>query len=105
MVYFFSRRREGDKAAKMGAYHGAELPYVFNTHDEWLPTNYEDRALTQSMMRYWVNFARDGNPNSEDLIDWPAFNNNAELNALRLDTQIEAIAHPDTSLCEALTAH
>lgn len=104
-VYFFSRRREGDKAAKMGAYHGAELPYVFNTHDEWLPTNYEDRALTQSMMRYWVNFARDGNPNSEDLIDWPAFNNNAELNALRLDTQIEAIAHPDTSLCEALTAH
>jgi carboxylesterase type B len=23
-----------------GAYHGAELPYVFDTHDAWIPTGY-----------------------------------------------------------------
>ena len=30
------RVREGEKAKKYGAYHGAELPYVFDTHDDWL---------------------------------------------------------------------
>ncbi len=86
----------------MGAYHGAELPYVFDTHDAWLPTNSDDRALTQSMMHYWVNFARHGDPNGENLVDWPAFSSEYDRNTLRLDSQIEAIVHPYASLCEAL---
>lgn len=101
-VYYFSRRRVGEQAAEMGAYHGAELPYVFDTHDAWLPTNSDDRALTQSMMHYWVNFARHGDPNGENLVDWPAFSSEYDRNTLRLDSQIEAIVHPYASLCEAL---
>ena len=101
-VYYFSRRREGEKAAQMGAYHGAELPYVFDTHDTWLPTNADDRSLTQSMMRYWVNFARYGDPNGKNLVAWPVFSSESDLNTLRLDTQIEAIVHPSAPLCKAL---
>ena len=32
--YFFTREREGSE--KILAYHGAEIPYVFNTHDACL---------------------------------------------------------------------
>ena len=74
----------------------------FGTHDEWLPTNSDDQSLTKSMMSYWVNFARYGDPNGKDLVAWPAFSSESDLNTLRLDTKIEVIDHPSASLCKAL---
>jgi para-nitrobenzyl esterase len=68
-LYRFTRKRAGADA--YGAYHGAEIPYVFDTHDDWLPTDAEDRALTEIMMQYWVAFARTGNPNRAGLPAWP----------------------------------
>ncbi len=99
--YYFSRQREGDKAGSMGAYHGAELPYVFDTHDDWLPTSTEDEALTRSMMAYWVNFARNGNPNDAHLPAWPAFTT-MDSRVLRLDREITDIDHPSRELCKLM---
>ena len=72
-VYYFSRVRDGDAGATVRAYHGAELPYAFGTHDAWMTTTDVDISLTRQMMQYWINIATDGDPNGENLPAWPAF--------------------------------
>ena len=59
-VYRFDRMREGFDA--IGAYHGAELPYVFDTHDAWLPTSDVDLRITEALVTYWLGFLSDGRP-------------------------------------------
>ncbi len=100
-VYWFTRQREGVMAATLGAYHGAELPYVFDTHDAWLPTNAEDRALTGAIVTYWTAFARSGNPNVTDLPPWPPFEDEGD-GVLRLDATPGTVTHPEADLCGTL---
>jgi para-nitrobenzyl esterase len=100
-MYLFARQRDGERAAAMGAYHGAELPYVFGTHDEWLPTSTEDLELSVLMMQYWANFIRTGNPNGETLPVWPAFEE-ATKATQRLDTALYNEPHPSGELCDIL---
>ena len=79
--YHFTRMREGSE--KILSYHGAEIPYVFNTHDEWLPTNEVDQQLTEAMMEYWVEFATKGTPNSINNPTWKEFGVGRKLFNLR----------------------
>ena len=99
--YYFDQVRTGDLASKMGAYHGAELPYVFNTHDDWLPTNKGDRELTDIMMSYWANFIRTGNPNAPGLPQWTPYSSDKQL-ILRLHRESATQTHPSASLCAVL---
>jgi para-nitrobenzyl esterase len=88
-------------AESMGAYHGAELPYVFDTHDDWLPTSQVDRRLTNTMKNYWTNFAKTANPNGLDLPNWPRFTiNSSEI--LVMGNDISNALHPSLELCEYL---
>ncbi|WP_372785239.1 carboxylesterase/lipase family protein [Phenylobacterium sp.] len=72
-LYHFERRSpfrpgqhfsEIEPASRFGAYHAAELPYVFATLDT-IDRDFEpaDRALSGLLQTYWVNFATRGNPN------------------------------------------
>ena len=70
-VYRFTRVRPG--AGAIGAYHGGEIPYVFDTADVWLPADATDRVLTRAIGSYWTSFARDGLPSGHDLPAWPAY--------------------------------
>ena len=100
-VYEFNKVRPGAMAATMGAYHGAELPYVFDTHDAWLPTDRDDRALTQLMQHYWANFIKTGNPNSANVRPWPGYQRDTPK-ILRLDTSSGVGPHSSARLCHAL---
>ncbi len=105
--YLFTKHRYGQMSSAEGAYHGAELPYIFNTHADWLPTDVEDRLLSQRMMSYWVSFARDGDPNVEGDHVWPA--HIAQIHTSRalyrepevlvLGSKLYTSNHPSDPLC------
>lgn len=61
---------------KYGAGHGSEVAYVFNNlNTRWgiTETTDTDHKVGQVMNSYWVNFAKTGNPNGQDLPQWPAY--------------------------------
>lgn len=77
-TYYFSRPIPWPQHPEFGAFHGAELPYVFNnlkTLDRpWQPA---DRTLADQMSSYWVNFAKTGNPNGKGLPVWAPVDKNS----------------------------
>ena len=83
--YSFDRVRDGRKSNEMGAYHGAELPYIFNTHDKWLPTSSKDIKITKIIQEAWTNFIIKGDPNNHN-IKWNKFNYN-EFNVLSFNDE------------------
>lgn len=57
-----------------GAGHGDDQYYIFHTLRKfWMPYTEEDEALSQTLMRYWTNFAKTGNPNGEGLAEWTQY--------------------------------
>ncbi|XP_031192960.1 acylcarnitine hydrolase-like isoform X4 [Mastomys coucha] len=67
--------------------HGDELPYVIGSSfwDMEFDLTEEEKLLSRKIMKYWANFARHGNPNSEGLPYWPALDHDEQY--LQLDTQ------------------
>lgn len=100
-VYDFNKVRTGELASKMGAYHGAEIPYIFNTHDDWLPTDAEDLQLTNEIAQYWSAFVAQGTPQTEELAQWPEFSEDQRL-AISLGKNVQAVSHPSIELCRLL---
>lgn len=100
-VYYFNRIRDGEAAMHpmIRAYHGAELPYVFNTHDNWMITNEIDLEITEIITDYWTNFAKSGNPNGPDLPNWPQFNKENQL-VQNFENTIQAKISSELVLCE-----
>jgi para-nitrobenzyl esterase len=83
-LYYFSRVPPGPDAAKRGAYHSAEIAYVFdNVNGKSNPQNRPwkdtDRKLADTMSSYWVNFATTGDPNGKGLLKWPAYHAKDEI--------------------------
>ncbi|ASV32736.1 carboxylesterase/lipase family protein [Maribacter cobaltidurans] len=57
-----------------GAFHTSEVPFALHTLDQWQRDwKPEERTLENQMSAYWVNFAKRGNPNGENLPVWNAY--------------------------------
>jgi para-nitrobenzyl esterase len=79
-VYQFTRVGDDSASRARGAYHSAEITFVFGRPQPLVAsaghTNY-DAALADAMSSYWVAFARSGNPNGPPaagkLPVWPVY--------------------------------
>ena len=66
--YLFSRKLPGDDA---GAFHSAELWYMFGTLDRcWRPFTQADHRLSAEMLDAWTNFCKYGNPCGKEQTDF-----------------------------------
>lgn len=73
-LYYFSRKPPGHDREKYGAFHSADVEYVFNTLDATdRPWEQTDRDLASLMIQYWTHFAATGDPNGPDLPQWPTY--------------------------------
>ncbi|XP_025065258.1 fatty acyl-CoA hydrolase precursor, medium chain-like isoform X2 [Alligator sinensis] len=68
------------KPAYVKADHADEVAFIFGgpylagdirLRDE---VTEEEKHLSRTLMKYWANFARNGNPNGEGLAEWPSYN-------------------------------
>ena len=98
-VYRFSRVRP--MGEKLLAYHGAEIPYAFDTADYWLPANEIDWALTDIMTAYWTQFAKTGNPNGAGTPNWPTFDPKRDVHQ-DLGDEVRTAVGLQRELCDAL---
>merc|ERR1711959_513573 len=71
-MYYFTQAPNTTDGKEHGAYHGSELPFLF---DDATPS----ARLAKDMQIYWTNFAKSGNPNNggsgsdETLPEWKAY--------------------------------
>jgi para-nitrobenzyl esterase len=87
-----------------GSGHGSEVGLVFANEDNRPgrpPWNDADRALSNQLHSYWVNFARTGNPNGASLPQWPQFAP-GKPSVLNVGAETKVIAVPNAAQIEAV---
>jgi len=83
----------------LGAAHATEIPYVFDNLDHRSTTfllgevTEARRELADRMAGAWVAFARDGDPSTDALGEWPRYDADRRA-TMRLDTDAEVVEDP-----------
>jgi para-nitrobenzyl esterase len=98
--YLYTHAYASGPKASRGAYHTAELPFVFGSFG-WIPytpTN-DEMTLSHQMQTYWRNLAATGNPNGGGPLSWNAYDPIAD-EALRLDTPLGTASAIDAAGCD-----
>jgi len=93
--YYFSRVVPG-RGERLGAFHGADLAYVFANfpyrvwYQDW------DKQLAETIETYWANFARSGDPNGSGLTAWAVYDSTKD-NVLGLGDTVSVQYKVDSS--------
>eukprot|EP01059_Diplonema_ambulator_P015468 TRINITY_DN2660_c0_g2_i1.p1 TRINITY_DN2660_c0_g2~~TRINITY_DN2660_c0_g2_i1.p1 ORF type:complete len:659 (+),score=188.29 TRINITY_DN2660_c0_g2_i1:43-1977(+) len=78
-MYYFNHTPSvsinNDNPGAYGAFHGAEVPWVWYDDFELDPN---EQVLSRNMVAYWASFAHHGNPNTAPLPAWPAYNSTSD---------------------------
>lgn len=101
-LYYFDY---GPKPGKVG--HGEEVRYVFGNFGGLLfrtARTLENRAMSDTIMSYWVNFAANGSPNGPGLPPWPAFDDQT-MNAMVFDKTPQAGPTPNLEKLKAFDVY
>ncbi|MET0310033.1 MAG: carboxylesterase family protein [Sphingomonas sp.] len=69
--YYFNQVPANLRAGSAGTPHGGELEYLFGNPDAGSVWDDADRAVSETMARYWVRFAQTGDPNDGRSPYWP----------------------------------
>jgi para-nitrobenzyl esterase len=92
-AFIFDQIPAGWKSQGCVSTHAMELPYVFGDYDNstgWWAGMFgltsqsgaktpdpgvtkSDRDVSEVMMKMWARFAKTGNPNIEEVVEWPAY--------------------------------
>ncbi|XP_052022999.1 pyrethroid hydrolase Ces2a-like isoform X2 [Apodemus sylvaticus] len=91
-VYFYEFQHQPSfikhaRPSHVRADHGDDVPFVFGSYLWGMNLDFteEEKMLKRRVMKYWANFARNGNPNSEGLPYWPVMDQDEQY--MQLNTQ------------------
>lgn len=99
--YYLEQRTSPD----LGAWHGAEIAYALDNLAvrDW-PWTASDRQLSDLVARYWINFARNGDPNGAGLPQWPLFAADPSK-VMQLGEAVVPIEEPNRAVFQVLAEH
>jgi para-nitrobenzyl esterase len=79
-AYLWNHVLPGPDAARYGAFHSSELPYVLNTLNmSDRPFTPQDQEIADVMSSYWANFVTHGDPNGKGVARWQPVGNNPDV--------------------------
>lgn len=79
-----------------GAVHSAEIEYAMGNLDSnkvyaWTPDDY---TVSKTMLEYFANFVKKGDPNGPGLPKWPALKPDGKGEIMRIDVESKAVPEP-----------
>ncbi|NUQ72367.1 MAG: carboxylesterase family protein [Polyangiaceae bacterium] len=81
-LYHFTYSPPGALLGDLGAFHSAEIKYVFGMPSQLLPQQLtaDELTLSAAMMGYWSRFAAAGDPNGGEAAPWPKYSADKDEN-------------------------
>jgi para-nitrobenzyl esterase len=72
-LYHFTHETMIGMQLRLGVFHSAELPYVFNNWTGFFRARESDTPVVNLTQGYWTRFARGADPNGAGAVAWPRY--------------------------------